>query len=402
MNKIEIMKGIYWVGAIDRAVRHFHGHAYTTPRGTTYNAYLIKGEKNVLVDTVYPPFIDDMFDRIKEVMDPSKIDYVVANHVEMDHSGGLPAVMERIPKAKIFCTAKGKEGFSKYYSDKWDYRVVKTGDEISIGGRTLKFIEAPMIHWPDSMFTYIKEDGLLMPNDAFGQHLATDERFDDEVDQDVLRYEMSKYYANILLPLSRIIAKKLDEVKALGLPIKMIAPSHGIIWRKNISLPIEEYTKWSRGDAAGKAVIVYETMYRSTEMMAEAIADGLEKEGVESIVYNFPESDHSHIIKDVMENRGLIVGSSTMHNDILPSIASFVHEVKVLKPIKKIGASFGSRGWAGGAVKKIEDILRGIGADVIESGLDFQYKPSEPELRKCVEFGRRFALKMRDGQPAAL
>lgn len=396
MKKIELTKGVYWVGAIDRDIKHFHGHSYTTPRGTTYNAYLIVDDKNVLVDAVLPSFADEMFARIVNIMDPKKIDYVVANHVEMDHSGGLPAVMEMIPQAKVFCTAKGKEGFSKYYSDKWGYHVVKTGDEISIGKKTLKFMEAPMIHWPDSMFTYIKEDGLLMPNDAFGQHLASDERYDDEIDEEVLKYEASKYYANILLPLSRLIAKKLDEIKSLGLPIKMIAPSHGIIWRKDISWPIEAYTRWSSGEAEVKIVVVYDTMYGSTKSMAEAIVKGIREEGAGVSLYNFPESDHSHIINEVMESKGLIIGSATIHNDILPSITPFMNELRTLRPMNKIGACFGSRGWAGGALKVLGEGLKAAGAELIESGLDFQYKPTEEELNKCIDFGRQFARTIKE------
>ncbi|MBI4974539.1 MAG: MBL fold metallo-hydrolase, partial [Candidatus Omnitrophica bacterium] len=233
MRPVEIRKGIYWMGAVDWNMRTFHGHTYTTKRGTTYNAYLIVDDKTALVDTVYGPFADEMVEKIREIIPPEKIDYIIANHVETDHSGVMPRLMKLCPKAKVIGTAKCKDGLYRHYYENWDFQVVKTGDKISLGKRTLNFIEAAMIHWPDSMFTYCPEEELLMPNDAFGQHYATSERFDDEVDQAVLMDEAAKYYGNILWPLSSIILKKIEEIQKMNIPIKMIAPSHGIIWRKD-------------------------------------------------------------------------------------------------------------------------------------------------------------------------
>ncbi|MBM3245156.1 MAG: MBL fold metallo-hydrolase, partial [Candidatus Omnitrophica bacterium] len=267
MAREEIKKGIYWVGVVDWNIRTFHGHTYSTKRGTTYNAYLIIDEKVTLVDAVYTPFAKDLIEKVKEIIDPSKIDYIVVNHIEIDHSGALPEIMKLCPKAKLFGTEKCKAGLYKHYYENWDFQVVKTGDKLSLGRRTLQFIEAPMIHWPDSMFTYCPEEKLLLPNDAFGQHYATSERFDDQTDACALMDEAAKYYGNILWPLSGVILKKLEELLKMNLAIDMIAPSHGIIWRKEPQKIINAYLSWAKNETKRKAVVVYETMWGATEKM---------------------------------------------------------------------------------------------------------------------------------------
>jgi anaerobic nitric oxide reductase flavorubredoxin len=387
----QILPNIYSVGVIDWNVRTFHGHTYNTHRGSTYNAYLIRDEKIALVDTVYGPFADEFIRNIREIIDPAKIDYIIANHVETDHSGALPALMKLCPQAKIYCSAKCKEGLYRNYYGNWDMHVVKTGDSLNLGKRTLQFIEAPMIHWPDSMFTYCPQDALLMPNDAFGQHYATSERFDDETDQCALMDEARKYYANILWPLGPIILKKIEEIQKMNIPIKMIAPSHGIIWRKDPGKIINAYVEWARNTTQPKVVIVYETMWKSTEKMAAAIADELAHAGVAFKLYDVGVSDRTDIINDMLDARGFLLGSSTHDNDMLPAMASFVAFLKGLKPKGRSAGVFGSYGWAGGAIKEIEHVLQAAGIPVVVPGLGVQYVPNPGDIEKCRVFAREFA-----------
>lgn len=391
MKPLEIKKGIYWVGVVDWNVRSFHGHTYNTSRGSTYNAYLIIDEKVALVDTVYGPFANELIERIKEIIPLEKIDYVIANHVETDHSGAMPALMKLCPKAKVFGTAKCKEGLYKNYYENWDFQVVKTGDTLKLGKRTLTFLEAPMIHWPDSMFTYCREEELLLPNDAFGQHIATNRRFDDEVDQCSLMDEAKKYYANILWPLGALIQRKIEEVVKMGIPIKMIAPSHGIIWRKDPGKIINSYLGWTKGETKPKAVIVYETMWNSTEKMARRIMDGLTDSGIEAKLYNVAEADKTEVIGQMLDAKGILIGSSTHDNDMLPNIAGFLELLKGLKPKGRCAAAFGSYGWAGGATASIEKVLKEAGADIKLPSVMCKYVPDESENAKCYEFGKDFA-----------
>ncbi|MCM8757937.1 MAG: flavodoxin domain-containing protein, partial [Candidatus Omnitrophica bacterium] len=350
----EIRKDIFWVGALDWNVKNFHGHTYTTQRGTTYNAYLILDEKVALVDTVYGPFADEMIEKIKQVISLEKIDYIIANHVEIDHSGSLPQILKLCPKAKVLGTQKCKEGlFRNFYID-MDFRVVKTADKLNLGKRNLTFIEAPMIHWPDSMFTYCPQEKLLLPNDAFGQHYATSQRFDDEVKQDELMDEAKKYYANILWPLSTIILKKIEEIQKMGIPIEMIAPSHGVIWRKDPMKIINAYVSWAKNETEPKVVVVYETMWGSTEKMAQTIVEGIIDSGLEVRLFDVTRSDRTEIIKEMLDAKGFVFGSSTHDNDMLPTIAGFLEFLKGLKPKNRVACIFGSYGWAGGAIKNIE------------------------------------------------
>lgn len=396
MKAVEIKKGIYWVGAIDWNIRTFHGHTYTTNRGTTYNAYLIVDEKVTLVDTVLGAFSQELIERIQSVIPIDKIDYIIANHVETDHSGALPAIMKLCPKAKIFGTAKCKEGLWKHYYGDWDFQIVKTGDTLKLGTRSLSFIEAPMIHWPDSMFTYCPEEQLLMPNDAFGQHLATSERFDDETEPCALMQESVKYYANILWPLSSVIAKKIDDVLKMNIPISMIAPSHGIIWRKDPMKIVNSYIGWAKNTTKPKAVIVYETMWHSTATMARQIAEGLAAGGVGDVkIFDIAESDVTAVITELIDAKAVLIGSSTQDNDMLPNIARFMEFFKGLKPKGRVGMSFGSFGWAGGAVKEIEEVLKEAGVDVAAPGVSLQYVPDAAGRLACFEAGKSFAEKIK-------
>ena len=395
MPVIKILENIYSVGVIDWNVRTFHGHTYTTKRGTTYNAYLIIDDKIVLVDTVLGTFADELIENIKQIIPPEKIDYVIANHVETDHSGAMPALMKFCPKAKVLGTAKCKEGLYRHYYSNWDFQVVKTGDTLKLGKRTLSFIEAPMIHWPDSMFTYCQEEALLLPNDAFGQHLASNERFADEVDQCTLWEEAAKYYGNILWPLGPVILKKIEEVKKLNLPIKIIAPSHGLIWRKDPMQIVNKYAYWAKNETECKAVIVYESMWGSTDKMARKISDGISAAGVSVKMFDVATSDRTEIIKEMLDAKGFIFGSSTHDNNMLPTMAGFLEFVRGLLPRNRIAASFGSFGWAGGAVKEIEEIIAKAGIELASPGIGVKYVPDANEEKRCYEFGKDFASKIK-------
>ena len=395
MAALKILPDIYSVGVVDWNVRNFHGHTYTTQRGSTYNAYLIIDDKITLVDTVYGPFAQELIDNIKEVIPLGKIDYIIANHVETDHSGALPSLMPLCPQAKILGTLKCREGLYRHYYKNWDFQTVKTGDQLKLGRRTLTFIEAPMIHWPDSMFTYCPEDALLMPNDAFGQHFATSERFDDQVDQCALMDEAEKYYANILWPLGSVILKKIEEVGKLKIPIKMIAPSHGVIWRRDPGKIINSYISWAKGETKNKVVIVYESMWGATEKMARKIAQGIAAAGLEVKLYDVAQSDRTEIITQMLSAKGFLFGSSTHDNDMLPNIAAFLEIVKGLKPKGRLASFFGSYGWAGGAVKEMQETLKDSGIDFTIPGVSFKYVPDQAELESCAEFGSKFAQALK-------
>jgi len=392
MEIVELKKGIYWVGAIDWNVRDFHG--YSTPFGTTYNAYLILDEKNVLVDTVKAPFYSEMLGRISEIIDPSKIDMIVANHVEMDHSGSLSQIVERIGNPLVITTEKGQKGLEKHYKKSMNFKTVKTGDTLSIGRRNLAFIEAPMLHWPDSMFTYIKEDRVLLPNDTFGQHIASSYRFEDEAGEEVMRHA-AKYFANILWPLTPLIMKKIDEVVKMGIPIDMIGPSHGLIWRKDPNRIIHAYMEWSRGKAGKKILVVYDTMWGSTEALAKAILKGLIEEGAEARLLHLRSNHRSDIIEEMLEARGILLGSPTLNNGMFPTMGDFLTYMKGLKPKGKFFGLFGSYGWGGGALQEMRRSLEQGKFDIWEKELSVQYIPDTGEIKKAIEFGREFVKKIK-------
>ena len=394
MSAVKIQEGVYWVGVVDWNVRSFHGHTYNTKRGTTYNAYLIVDEKIALVDGVYTPFSKELIDNIREIVPVEKIDYMVVNHVERDHSGAVPEIMKLCPKAKVIGTEKCKSGMAKNYFSNWDWQTVKSGDKISLGRKTLTFLEAPMLHWPDSMFTYIPEQALLMPNDAFGQHIATSVRFDDEVDQCGLMDEAAAYYANILLPFSPLVLRKIDEVVKMGLKIDMIAPSHGIIWRKNPMQIINAYVKWAKNETTAKAVIAYETMWQSTEIMAKQIGAGIMSTGVEVVIANVAEVDKTNVVKEMLNAKVILLGSSTHGNDMLPQIAGFMAFLKDMKPKGRLGAAFGSYGWAGGAAKSIEDKMKEMGIEITSPLIQCQFVPDKEEMKKLYEYGVELGKKL--------
>ena len=392
METVELKKGVYWVGAVDWNVRDFHG--YSTPSGTTYNAYLIVDEKNVLVDTVKAPFYLEMMGRISEIIDPSKIDIVVANHVEMDHSGSLAHVVERIGNPVVVTTERGKRGLEKHYPRSFNFKIVKTGETIPIGGRTLAFVEAPMLHWPDSMFTSIPEDRVLLPNDAFGQHFASTQRFEDEVNGELVMRHAAKYYANILWPFAPLILKKVEDVAKMGIPVEMIGPSHGLIWRRNPGRIIQAYVDWSQGKTEKKALIVYDTMWGSTETLAKAILKGMVEEGVQARLLSLRTNNRSDIVEEMLEAKGILLGSPTLNNGMFPTMGDFLTYVKGLKPKGKIFGLFGSYGWGGGAIREMRRHLETEKFEIWGNDLSVQFVPDREELEKAAEFGRAFAKKL--------
>ncbi len=380
MKPIKLKEDIYWVGGIDWNIRNFHG--YLTQRGTTYNAYLIIDEKVTLIDTVKHYLFDEMLERISAVIDPAKIDYIVANHVEMDHSGGLPRLLEVAKNAEIYTSPNGEKGLKAHYRSNWNFHVVKSGETLNIGRRNLTFVQTPMVHWPDNMVTYLSEDKILFSNDAFGQHIASSERFDDEFPQGILLEEAAKYYANIVLPYGVQVQKALDGLK--GLDIGMIAPSHGIVWRSLIPEILSEYRNWSNNESDNKAVIVYDSMWGSTEKIAYAIQNAFENKGVRTKLMNLKTNDISDIMTNVLTAKYICVGSPTLNSNILPTVAGFLSYMKGLSPKKRIALAFGSFGWGGQSVAIIEEVLKECGLELLER-VRLQYIPDADQLREVTE-----------------
>ncbi len=393
MVKVILKDGVYWVGVVDWNVRDFHG--YITSRGSSYNAYLIQDEKTALVDTVKCTFCDELIQHVEEITSFDKIDYIIINHVEMDHSSSLPTVAALAKNAKIFSTARGKEELIKHYGVEFErIEVVKSGDKISLGKKTLTFLEAPMLHWPDSMFSYLIEDKILLCNDAFGQHLASSGRFDDEVDQAILMEEAVTYYANILMLFAPLIVKKIQEVVEAKIPIDMIAPSHGIIWRKDPMKIVNAYLDWSTGKVTKqKVLIVFDTMWGSTDKMARAIADGVKSQGVEYKVLKLPNREPTDIVTEIVDTKVVAVGSPTLNNGMFPSLGHFLTYITGLKPKGKLWAFFGSYGWGGGAVRNMTKMAKDAGFDVMEQTIEAKWIPTKEELQKCFEFGVQLAQK---------
>ncbi len=394
MKPVEIKPDIFWVGAVDWNKRDFHG--YSIDKGTTYNAYLLRDDKTVLFDTVLQEFKNDLVHHLRQVIDPEKIDYLVVNHVELDHSGCLPELVELIKPEKIICSPMGHKALLEHFHrPDWPYEVVKTGDSIDVGKRTVRFIETRMLHWPDSMFSYIPEEKLLISSDAFGQHWATSQRFDDQVDQGELMAHATKYYANILLLFSPNVEKLLAQVQADGLEIDMIAPDHGLIWRRDPVAILEAYQRWCRQEASEKAIIIYDTMWHSTEKMARAVARGLQEEGINAVTLLHARRNHrSDIMTEVLDAKAVILGSATLNNNIMPALADVLTYMKGLRPKNKVGAAFGSYGWSGEAVKHLNGRLEEMGIAMAGEGVRIKNVPNHESLAACVELGRAVARAM--------
>ena len=392
MKPLEVAKGIYWVGAIDWNIRDFHG--YSTNLGTTYNAYLIVDEKITLVDAVKKEFADELIDRISQIVDPKKIDYVISNHTEMDHSGGLARVMHRIGEEKpVYCSKTGFKNLSKHFAQKWNYQPVEDGGQLKIGKRTLVFMETKMLHWPDSMFTYAKEDKILFSSDAFGQHYAGLERFDDQIG-DAIMPHAKKYFANILLLYAPLILKLVEKVKSMGLAIDMILPDHGVMWRKDPMKIVKAYVEWSEQKPKRKALVIYDTMWHSTQSMAETIAEALGQEGVDAKPMHLRTWHRSDVMTEVLDAGAIIVGSPTLNNGFFPTVGDFLTYLKGLKPQNKVAAAFGSYGWSGEAVKLITKELEEMKFKVVDPGLKVQFVPDHEALQACRELAKKIAKEL--------
>ncbi|MBW2000628.1 MAG: FprA family A-type flavoprotein, partial [Deltaproteobacteria bacterium] len=389
MRPIEIAKGIYSVGSTDWNIRDFHG--YSTYQGTTYNAYLIMDEKITLIDTVKKEYADDLLENINRIVDPKKIDIVISNHTEMDHSGGLARVMHKIGEDKpLYCSKAGSKGLLRHFHHQWNYRPVEDGEELEIGKRTLKFIETRMLHWPDSMFTYCKQEKILFSSDAFGQHYAGVERFDDQVG-DAIMEDAKKYFANILLLYSPLITKLVKKVTEVGLEIDMICPDHGVIWRKDPGKIVNAYVEWAEQRPKRKALVIYDTMWHSTEKMAEAIVDALAQEGVDAVPYHLRKWHRSDIMTEVLDAGAILVGSPTLNNGLFPTVSDFLTYLKGFRPQNKVGAAFGSYGWSGEAVKLIAREMEAMKFNLVEPALRVQYVPDREDLDGCRELAKNVA-----------
>jgi len=390
----KIKNNVYWVGKTDWELRRFHGHEYSTHRGSTYNSYLVKEEKIALIDTVWMPFSKEFVENLSKEVDLDKIDYVIANHAEIDHSGALPELMESIPETPIYCTANGVQSLKGQYHKDWNFQVVKTGDTLDLGnGKQLIFVEMRMLHWPDSMACYLTGDNILFSNDAFGQHYATEYMYNDLVDQNELYAECIKYYANILTPFSALVDKKIKEVLALNIPIDIIATSHGVIWRDNPTQIVEKYLAWANDYQENQITILYDTMWDGTKRMAEAIVKGILEidKKVNVKLYNIAKTDKNDLITEIFKSRIILIGSPTLGGGILSSSAEILEMIKGLRFKNKKGASFGCYGWSGESIKIIRDHLEKSGFSVINDGIRALWNPDEASLEKCVEFGREIA-----------
>ncbi len=392
---VDIKDGVKWVGAVDWAVRDFHG--YSTYKGTTYNSFLVLDDKVALFDGVKKPFTKDLLHNIHKIIEPGKIDYLVVNHVEPDHSGAIPELIEKIKPEKVFCSGRGKKALlDHYHCEDWPYEVVESGQELKLGKKTVQFLETRMLHWPDSMMSYLKEDALLISSDGFGQHWATSERFNDEVERGELMAHAAKYYANILLPYSNLVKKLVEDVQKMDLKIDMIAPDHGLIWRKDPLQIVEAYYRWSKQETVEKALVVYDTMWHSTEMMAKAIADGLIEKGVSVKVVDLAVEHRSDIITQLLDAKAIVLGSSTLNNGMLPRMADLLCYMKGLKPVNKIAAGFGSYGWSGEAPKLITKALEEMKLQTL-APVSVQFAPTHEFLKKCVDLGREIGSAIKQG-----
>ncbi len=401
-DAVKIAEKVYWVGVFDWDLRSYHGY---TLRGTTYNAYLVFGsDKTVLIDNTYPGTSSQMWGRIEDAFTKEgrdlKIDSIIQNHVEKDHSGAVTEICRKFPDAPIYCTQKSVDGLKKHYNMGDTYfNVVKTGDTLDIGGKTFAFLEAPLLHWPDSMFTLLVEDGILFSNDAFGQHLCFKERYDNEIPEFILMDAAQKFYANLLTPLSPLILKKFKEVEDLGLldKINMIAPSHGQIWTDPMKI-IGAYSKWATGQCKDKVTIVYDTMHGSTQKMAHELAEGVMSEDVEVYMYFLHEDERSEIVKDILDSKAVLFGIPTIFNGPFPSIGDLIYYLDGLRfdrtGSKKLAITFGSIGWAGGGVKKIADQLENCGFKVLDQ-YQITYVPSDEELQNCYELGKKIGKELK-------
>lgn len=389
---VQVSEHVWWVGAVDWSLADFHG--YATQRGTTYNAYLITAEKPTLIDTVKAPFLSEMMARIESVMDPGDIRYLVSNHAERDHAGCLPDVIERLKPEQVFASALGVKNLHAQFHDSCDITAVKDGDKLNLGNLELSFLETRMLHWPDSMVSYLAGEEVLFSQDGFGMHFATGRLFADENDPGVLEYEARKYFANILLPYSNLVGKLLERIRTLGIPIRILAPDHGPVWRREVERPLMWYAQWAEQQPGRKVVIVYDTMWQSTELMARAVAEGVARTDCEVRLLSMHSAHRSDVVTELVGAGALIVGSPTLNNGLFPTVADVLTYIRGLKPRNLIGAAFGSYGWSGESVDEIEEYLKSAGIELAAPGLKVRFKPDLDQLEKCRTLGESVARKI--------
>ena len=393
----QIKENIVWIGKIDWELRKFHGEEYSTHRGSSYNSYLVRDEKTAVIDTVWGKFSGEFVENLKKEIPLEKIDFVIANHAESDHSGALPELMRHIPDTPIYCTSNGVNSLKGHYHQDWNFHVVKTGDKLSLGSKELIFIEAQMLHWPDSMMCYLTNDNILFSNDVFGQHIASELMYNDLVDQAELFQEAIKYYANILTPFSMLVDRKIKEVVALNVPVDMICPSHGVIWRKDPLQIVNKYVQWANNYAENQITIVYDTMWDGTRRMAEAIAKGITEADptVAVKLFNIARSDKNDVITEIFKSKVILVGSPTINQGVLSASAAILEEIKGLKFKNKKAAAFGCYGWSGEAIKIISDKLKEGGFQLLNDGIREKWNPNAESVDNCIRFGKDVALNLK-------
>lgn len=400
MNKevfkaVQVSEHVYWVGAIDWSVRDFHG--YMTRRGTTYNAYLILSDKITLVDTVKAPFRDELMARISSVVNPKEISVIISNHSEMDHTGCLPGVIHLVKPEQVYASTMGVKALRRHFNIDREITAVKDGDTISMGNMDVTFMETRMLHWPDSMFSYLSGEKVLFSQDGFGMHLASSERFSDEIDDSILEYEGAKYYANILLPYSALIPKTFKKVEEAGIEPAIIAPDHGPVWRNdtNIKKILGFYSSWAEQKPQKKAVVVFDTMWGSTELMARAISEGLESECVYVKLMSLKGNHRSDVATELLDAGALVTGSPTINNNMFPTVADVMTYLKGLKPKNLVGAVFGSYGWSGEAVRQLEAIFDDMKIELAGESIKAEYVPDNEVLAQCYNLGKQVAERLK-------
>ncbi len=387
---------VTWVGKTDWELKSFHGKEYSTRRGSSYNSYLIRDAKNVLIDTVWLPYDKEFVQRLKKEIDLKELDYIIMNHSEVDHSGALPELMREIPDTPIYCTANGEKIIYGHYHKDWNFVRVRTGDTLPLGSTTLTFVEAPMLHWPDTMFTYMSGENILFSNDAFGEHYATGSLYNDDADQDELFAEAIKYYANILTPFSKLVVKKIEEVLGLGLPVNMICPSHGVIWREHPTQIVEKYLIWAKDYQENQITILYDTMWNATRKMAEAIASGIEQEDkeVKLKLINASKEDKNDVITEIFKSKAILLGAPTINNGVTHAIGGILEMLRGLKMKNKAAATFGSYGWSGEGTKVLSEGLKACGFKLLNDGIRQLWVPEDKDLEQCKQFGREFVKNL--------
>ena len=385
MKKL-VKNNVNWVGYMDWELERFHGDEYSILNGSSQNAYLIQEEKTVLVDTVWTPHRDDFVNNLKEEIDLHEIDYIVMNHGEADHSGSLAALLKEIPGTPVYCTAAAVQSLEGQYGKQgWNFHTVKTGDTLDIGnGKQLIFVEMKMLHWPDSMATYMTGDNILFSMDAFGQHFAVEEMFNDCADQAKLYKEAMKYFANILSPFAPLVTKKLKEISKLNLPIDIIAPAHGVVWRDHPEQIVEKYAEWANAYQENQITAAYDTMWEGTAKLAHAIADEIHVQSPDTVVkvYNISKTDKNELMTEVFKSKAIAVGSPTCVNDVLTSVAGWLSFLKTLKFRGKKAAAFGCYGWSGESVKILKEKLGAAGFKVVDPEVKSCWNPDEDDFAK--------------------